>query len=530
MRYFLQFDCFQLVIFFGYKKMENLNKYLNEFVLQKGDKSANLGSLQGGLWYLPYKERDNFFNYYWEAIQESTNTKFLSFVFRPPKIFKQPLCLDIDIRTKEEFRFGVEYLIDLMEFLKVKGEVVCVQKNSGYFKEYKKGGRLYCSGGHIYMRNEMTLKEAREFRQKAIDAVAHVFKDIPMVNSAEDCVDSRIPERKNGLMLIGTYKNATSGGQYEITGAYQDGDVVTDKEMLVPTAKLLSELYEFVFRDPDKRCIQAEEKKAENIKKKAEKPNLIEHTDKEIFDLDYYLSVSDLKENHEEWLQIVSFCKSNGLDKESVCTLLNAAYEPPDLEENGKLWDSYTSNKYVGIGSIIRLLQLHATETWDENKLFPAQTYNYHNEHKMFTRGIWTKFEIKRFFREVYHFCYGNAGHTFVYKEKYLKNYKNATIELIRNVVTDIMPFSSASTDKFVMITPGKHDLYKVCGKIAKKKPVYRSGMPADEFKKRVDLYTACQAAMKIPLNQLTAGPRSAMKAVNASANNSQALIGCDAS
>ena len=43
-------------------------------------------------------------------------------------------------------------------------------------------------------------------------------------------------------MLIGTYKNATSGGQYEITGAYQDGDVVTDKEMLVPTAKLLSDL------------------------------------------------------------------------------------------------------------------------------------------------------------------------------------------------------------------------------------------------------------------------------------------------
>ena len=111
------------------------------------------------------------------------------------------------------------------------------------------------------MRNEMTLKEAREFRQKAIDAVPHVFKDIPMVNSPEDCIDSRIPERKNGLMLIGTYKNSNSGGQYEITGAYHNGEAVTDKEMLVPTAKLLSELYEFVFRDPDKLYIQEEEKK-----------------------------------------------------------------------------------------------------------------------------------------------------------------------------------------------------------------------------------------------------------------------------
>ena len=190
------------------------------------------------------------------------------------------------------------------------------------------------------------------------------------------------------------------------------------------------------------------------IKEKKEKSNIVVPQVKAIFDLAYYLEVSDLTEKHSEWMQIISFCRSNNFEKKFVCDALNAAFKPTNLEENAILWDSFTRVRQVGIGSLVRLLNFHAETTFDHEKMFPNETFKYHNEHSMFIKGIWTVFEVNRFFRDVYNFCYGNAGHTYLYKEKYLKNYNDSTVTLVRNVVTDIMPFSNPSNDKLIQVHP----------------------------------------------------------------------------
>ena len=487
--------------------MEIFKTYLKKFSVPKGTKNARFGDLKGGLYYVPTNEQGAFWKLYCSAIEESNAEKYLSLVYRPPKTKIQPLCLDIDIRTEEVFDFSIEYSTELFRQLDLGTDAVFVQKESGYWKTYKNPERkLFCTSSHIYvLGRKYNREEALKIRERAVELVPAVFKDIPVVNPKpkknvyEEIVDLKLPARSNGLMLVGSYKGTSKGGQYLMKEMlqYTDGGYKSYTEPRV-CGELLEHLYSFVFAEGE------EEEEEEKTKKVCRKPNVCIPLEKCMIDIAYYLEISDKTEDHDEWLQLLSFCKSNGVDKDIFCDACNSAYKPDDPNENGRVWDTFTSDHYVGLGSIIRLLQIHASKPWEDTKLFPAQTYHFHNEHKLFTRGAWTKYEIRRFFREVYNFCYGNAGHTFLYKEKYLKNYKNKTISLIRNVVTDQIPFGTASTDKIVMLTPGKSELFEVCERLSKKKPVFRAGMPLEVFKKNTDLYNACITAVRTPIEKHT--------------------------
>ena len=485
--------------------MKQFEKYLKQFAVPKHS-FATFGRLKGGdgLYYIPVKEQKTFWKHYCDAIKDFTNERHIPLVYRPPNIEYVPLHFDIDIRTNHAITLSIEYAMKLFRKLDLKCDALFVAKDAGYWKTYKKTGEKYCSGQHIYIQNSITLEEALTIRKRAVSFISEVYHDIPYTNSEEDVVDTKIPSRSNGLMLMGTFKSRNSGGQYNIKGGfhYKDGEYIEYGQVDLQ-AGLLETIYSFVFQE---RPTVVEKKIKTKIVKviKPKKSNTVIPKEKNGFDLCYYLEVSDLEESHSDWLQLISYCKSNGYDKDFVCDALNSAFKPANLEENAGVWENFTTDNHIGIGSLVRLLKLHANVPFDSDIMFPTDTYKYHNEHTIFSKGEWTLFEIHRFFRDVYNFCFGNASHTFLYKEQYLKKYKDNTISLVRNVVTDVMPFSVDSCDKIIKVLPSRDELYKRCLEIAKKPPKFNKHIPHTIYTEDLKIYTNALSIIQKPAEDYT--------------------------
>ena len=211
--------------------MRALKIFMNSHVVPKGASHANIGSLRGGLWCIPYEKKCEFFDLYVSAIREMTPRYNTSYMFRPHNASSQPFCIDVDLRTVSKFTFHSKYLLDLAEKICAvygKCEVACVVKEKGYFKTIN-GTRLYATGGHLYFSKIVTREESMKMREFAMSQVAEVFKDIQFVNTAEDVIDKAIPERSNGLMFVGDYKKdgLETGGRYMIRGVLrydEDGE------------------------------------------------------------------------------------------------------------------------------------------------------------------------------------------------------------------------------------------------------------------------------------------------------------------
>ena len=165
--------------------MEIFRTYLKKFRVPNGTKNARFGDLKGGLYFVPTTEQSTFWELYCSAVEESNAEKYLSLVYRPPKTKNQPLCLDIDIRTEEEFDFSIDYSTELFRQLDLGTDAVFVQKLSGYWKTYKNPERkLFCTSSHIYvLGRKYSLEEALKIRARAVELVPTVFKNIPFVNA-----------------------------------------------------------------------------------------------------------------------------------------------------------------------------------------------------------------------------------------------------------------------------------------------------------------------------------------------------------
>ena len=75
--------------------------------------------------------------------------------------------------------------------------------------------RIYKNGFHIYFGNVLiTLAIAQKIKSYAERIVMSYYKKFNPINEPSDIIDNRVITRKNGLMLIGTFKKPRSGGQY----------------------------------------------------------------------------------------------------------------------------------------------------------------------------------------------------------------------------------------------------------------------------------------------------------------------------
>jgi len=177
------------------------------------------------------------------------------------------------------------------------------------------------------------------------------------------------------------------------------------------------------------------------------------------FSLLYFLkTVGKNVLNHLQWKQLVAFAKKEGLARHEICERLNNHYEPPDLQENGRLYDSIGDFR-VGKGSIVRMLtQLNVS--FDERLMFPGPDYKFHNESIMFDTvdKVWTRDEILKFFVDVYGYTWGGGITEFIYREKRDRRFGKEYYTTVNTIITS-MPFSRHETDKLVLVEPSLKDL-----------------------------------------------------------------------
>ena len=194
--------------------METLVEFLGDFRVEKGS-PANLGSLQGGLYNIPPEKAQEFYELYLTAAKTFTEEKHTAFVFRPAESEKQPLCIDLDVKTEHEVPIAVGSFVKYAERMASlltkhhEGPIkfLVVTKQSGYFKKVKHE-KFFCTGGHVYYPDvRISLADAKQVRLASLDCVDQIFGHLHPCNDEGDIVDQRIPHRSNGLMLIGDYKS-----------------------------------------------------------------------------------------------------------------------------------------------------------------------------------------------------------------------------------------------------------------------------------------------------------------------------------
>ena len=166
--------------------------------------------------------------------------------------------------------------------------------------------------------------------------------------------------------------------------------------------ELLSNIYDFLFNPctdeihlkgaPPKQ-LTVEQTRSEQHAERTNSP----------FDLIYFLKVTTNQDlGHDNWKQLLFYCRIMGMEKQFVCDTLNAAYHPKDPLENARLWNSFTGRVSIGKGSIIRLLQKFAPTGWDETMMFPdegLQKFKYYSVSENFDvrhGGRWKIEEVEK--------------------------------------------------------------------------------------------------------------------------------------
>ena len=181
--------------------MKRLTDFLRKFETIRGDKHANLGSLQGGLYKIPESEASTFFDLWASSAKHFTQKQFQSLVFRPPRNKIQPLCMDIDFKTVNEYAPGAKsmtgFALEIAKRIGVLTRFVVVAKQRGYFKVVN-DKNVFCTGFHIYFPgSECDLAFAQTIRRFSMEILPKFFAD-NYLNPVDDIVDKRIPCRYNG--------------------------------------------------------------------------------------------------------------------------------------------------------------------------------------------------------------------------------------------------------------------------------------------------------------------------------------------
>jgi len=122
--------------------------------------------------------------------------------------------------------------------------------------------------------------------------------------------------------------------------------------------------------------------------------------------------------NYQEYLQIIYYCASVGLDRDHMVTLCNEAWNPKDPGETARVYDGKKRGyDAVSKGSVFLYLQKHATQAWTRDEIFGRRYFEYYNEGMEFALAKGTAWDLEilnQFCDDVFSFCTNEKK--FVYK------------------------------------------------------------------------------------------------------------------
>ena len=246
--------------------VKRFETFLDQFAVKT---RGNIQSLVNGKWLIPKDQRHLFFSLYHLAAPK----KSYHFVYKAPNIEIQPFRMDIDFQNKQitslnydqAFSFAME--ISKECFNGRNGFFYIVAKSLGYWTFLKSIDKdVYKTGFHIYFPystcDDLRCTKIRDF------SVQIISKHFPnqYINGPDDIVDKRVTHKKNGLMLLGTFKpKFSSTGPYMMKVAY-DPDKFKCERFDFTMAQngfepaLLDKMYGFIFEDDDPSYIPPPER------------------------------------------------------------------------------------------------------------------------------------------------------------------------------------------------------------------------------------------------------------------------------
>ena len=433
---------------------------LTGFLLKSQNREGyNFISLKNGKYSISNEEWDEFVDSYFDF--KHSPTKHTSLVFRWPKRTKNPVCIDLDFRllTHEGFSFNKFVNQSVVDFtrhiLKVVGEgkAYIIAKEDGYYKAVK-GVNYFCVGAHLYLPSLwLTKSESSALRNQVLDTIKMHFK-FNFQNSNEDVIDSRVfPNRTNGLVLVGDYKNVSSGGQYlpRLCISFENGNYEIEKCNL--TKELFNILYKSLLFSSDfqikenKIVMEVNRGVPETRVEKPKEEIVLQSSPKECgeFDLRAFLEcTSNHTPSHDEWLSIIAFSKSVGLKKKFTCDLCNQFWKPSNNRESYTLWNNLTKKCSFSKGTIIWYLREYANDEFDESLIFPKRVFQYYSEAHQFMvarNRTWDLATIEDFCDSVFGFVAKQKK--YVYKDRVVKSDKFGNeFNEISTVYVDKRPYS----------------------------------------------------------------------------------------
>ena len=433
------------------------------------------GIFRRGTFCIPESKRGDFWKYYSDAVPFFNEKNCPSLAYRPPIRTMQPLQIDVDFYFRHEtkldpsvnFKFTVNIATKIANICKQSVNFYIVSKKSGYFKYSEKEKiNKYKNGFHIYFSNiRIPKRVARDIKKYAEGIVQEYYRDLQPTNEPADIIDGCVVERSNGLMLIGTFKSANTGGRYllRLMGSVDEDGTICEAEMnkekvFEQLESILNNTYNFVWEIP-----QEEDEKTEKSSEPPTKKRKTHHVVNERipFNVAKFLEVtSNHRPSHKEWLQIVFYCASIGVPRDQMSLLggrnNSCPYQVYDSRQPGK--------DAISRGSIIRYLNAYATDYVTPEifrEIFPERVFQYLSEYTdfLFSTGVtWDKQILKNFLMDTISFIM--KCKKFVYKdyENEQDDHGNET-RRITTFIQDKPPFSN--TEDIIVMIPYEIDALK---------------------------------------------------------------------
>ena len=425
---------------------------------------------------------------YTAAVLDTTN--YLCFVYRPlRKDVMSPLHFDIDIKTVAKVKVDVQAYIELAKYVAkliarerghaVKFAIVC--KHTGYFKKINKKD-VFCTGCHMYFTNVLCHPDfAERIRRASRVHVPEILGHLNLQNSADDCFDLRLPNRSNGLMMIGAYKTNREGGQYRVScSGTLEKKVFTNKtmskvEFFKRFEPAMKELYDPIVASDRTKWVPLPAVVPPTVTLK--RPQIPVRNGEVVFggpqthnceiNLQAAVAATKGKRPDKEYAQLMMYLASLRYDPSQAARILDPVWDPSGQfpNETRNLIRKYSDGRAIQVtrGSWQRWITNNATQEYDLRVIFPQKKFKYHNESQQFNQPdrVWGHDELNEFFTQVYSFVWGGGKTEFIWREQRKKRFGTKYYTTENVVISDNPPFGSPLTDKLILVSPTLKELVK---------------------------------------------------------------------
>ena len=470
--------------------MERLRKFLIEH-RSKSPQPANLYNLKGGRYWIKVGEREQFYELYTRAIPEFTERSSPALTFAPPKTLKQPLLLDFDLRTAEKptthtADFYTQLAVEIAEksFERDQRGFALVMKPSPYKVTNKDGSVFWKSGFHLYFpESECDVDTAEGIRSNSFPLVESHFKGVDLLNTIDDVVDDCTVFRKNGLCFPGCFKGVKKGGRYNVVAhGHPDTDgnmnvVFHDKLSWVQEIPL-SFLIDHAFCT-ERTVVEKKKKKKKTTKANGETSEVGEYK----INLPAFLdALSGWSPDEASYKNICLFLANSDVCPNEAGTLCNREWNPPPdkLNETSNFITKWRGRSTMKPVVMQKLLEKHASKSYDVLKILPRKRYKYYNEYQEFVGKVNVRSEIEQYVADVISWISSERVFCWQYTVSKCDSYGNQFVET-HTALTKVAPFKKNMDDVLLECVPTKAALVD-----AVNKAIDKCRGDADKFQKAI--------------------------------------------